>query len=141
MDELSHGDGGGMDSGGASDGTVGIVVKTMDDSRYDVRVAGAGTVGDLKQAIVGRTGVPVDRQRLIFRGRTLGNAETLAGCSVTEGATVHLVARWVGVARGVAARHTELFGCCTGVPFLFAFCCAVCMLGADPFRVAFVWNS
>ncbi len=74
-------------------GTVGIVVKTMDDARYDVRVSGGGSVEDLKRAIVARVGVPMDRQRLIFRGRTLGNGEALAACAVVDGATVHLVAR------------------------------------------------
>ena len=74
-----------------------VLVKTMDESRYEVVVPSDSAVSELKSAIVEKTGVPTDRQRLIFRGRTLGNDETLSSCSIAEGSTVHLVARCVCV--------------------------------------------
>jgi ubiquilin len=82
-----------MDEAAAEPPRVHVVVKTLDDTRYEVDVPEGSSVQGLKAVIEARAAVPVDRQRLIFRGRTLSNAETLAACSIVDGSTVHLVAR------------------------------------------------
>ena len=77
---------------------VHVIVKTMDDTRYTIAIpAGdvtAYTIGDLKGALVQHTSIPVDRQRLIHRGATLGDdSATLAHSRIGHLTTVHLVAR------------------------------------------------
>jgi hypothetical protein len=72
-----------------------VTVKTLDDSSFSLAISPTITVQELKQLIVGEAGVPADRQRLIFRGRTLMNDERLDSCHVDDGHTIHLVARCV----------------------------------------------
>jgi len=53
------------------------------------------TIGHFKDLLMDptQTGVPTERQRLIFHGRLLENTKTLEGCGITENAVVHLFAR------------------------------------------------
>lgn len=51
------------------------------------------TVAELKARMVDAVSAPVERQRLIFRGRALVDTQTLAAVGLEEGDTLHLVVR------------------------------------------------
>jgi len=53
------------------------------------------TVGNLKQAIEQEKGIPVDHQRLIFRGAELQDGSTLISASIGHECAVHLLLRRV----------------------------------------------
>jgi hypothetical protein len=115
--------------------TIRVVVKTMDDSRYEVIVSPDSTVAMLKAAIVEKTGLPVPQQRLIFRGRTLLDDDLLNACSITDGSTVHLVARCVHEMLQLYAVCMRAFCVrCDAAPRAhgaFPFCCShrMCLVG------------
>lgn len=58
-----------------------IHVRTTGGTRFSVTVEGgkAATVDDLKAALVDKSGIPVELQRLVHRGRILPNTGTLEG--------------------------------------------------------------
>ncbi|KJX92852.1 deubiquitination-protection protein dph1 [Zymoseptoria brevis] len=68
-------------------------VKSSADAKYVVTVSAAITVGDLKQKLSTSeyADLPPERQRLIYSGRVLKDADTLGSCKIKDGNTVHLV--------------------------------------------------
>jgi hypothetical protein len=70
-----------------------VTVKTLDGGVYEVEGGEEMTVGELKEALAPRTGVPAAVQRLIFKGRVLQDTATLATCALVPGCTLHLVQR------------------------------------------------
>ncbi|KAI8473910.1 MAG: hypothetical protein J3K34DRAFT_409578 [Monoraphidium minutum] len=54
-----------------------IRVKTLAPAEHAVSVTGGTSVAGLKAAIAGVVGTPAHRQRLIWRGRVIGDASTL----------------------------------------------------------------
>jgi len=58
---------------------------------FETNADSSMTIGELKAALEPRAGVPPDRQRLIFRGRILGNEQTLTSCGIENNNTVFLV--------------------------------------------------
>ncbi|XP_020093452.1 large proline-rich protein bag6 isoform X1 [Ananas comosus] len=79
--------------GDGSDSTIEINVKTLDSQIYKFRVRKDLPIPALKEKIVGVTGVPMDQQRLIFRGKVLKDDHLLSEYHVEDGHTLHLVAR------------------------------------------------
>ena len=68
-------------------------VKSSSDAKYVLTVPLTMTVIDLKNKLSGSdyADIPPDRQRLIYSGRVLKDADTLSTYKIKEGNTVHLV--------------------------------------------------
>ncbi|KAK3122315.1 hypothetical protein QOZ80_8BG0667960 [Eleusine coracana subsp. coracana] len=73
--------------------TIEINIKTLDSQVHKLRVQKNVPVSVLKEKIVEATGVPLDQQRLIFRGRVLKDDHLLSEYHLEDGFTLHLVAR------------------------------------------------
>ena len=77
-----------------SDGaSVNFNIKSSNDARYNLTVPLSITVLELKQKLSTPeyADIPPDRQRLIYSGRVLKDADTLNSYKIKEGNTVHLV--------------------------------------------------
>lgn len=72
---------------------VTFTVKSSSDQKFSLTLPAATTVGDLKQKLSASeyAGLPSERQRLIYSGRVLKDADTLGSCKIKDGNTVHLV--------------------------------------------------
>ncbi|KAF8366217.1 ubql-1 [Pristionchus pacificus] len=73
-------------------GKIALKIKTT-AVQYDVEVPEGATVGDVKHALVDKTGNSVEKHTLIFSGKILKDAETLAQHSIKDGMAIHLVIR------------------------------------------------
>lgn len=83
----------GRDAGESSDATVEIKIKTLDSQLYTFRVNKHMPVPALKEQIATATGVPLEQQRLICRGKVLKDNQLLSDYHVEDGHTLHLVVR------------------------------------------------
>ncbi|KAF5183891.1 Ubiquitin-like domain-containing protein cip73 [Thalictrum thalictroides] len=79
----------------SSESAVEINVKTLDSQIYRFRVARNMPVPSLKEKVASASGVPVEQQRLIFRGKVLKDDHLLSEYHVEDGDTLHLVVRQV----------------------------------------------
>ena len=68
-------------------------IKSSSDAKYVITIPLTTTVLELKQKLSGSdyADIPPDRQRLIYSGRVLKDADALASYRIKEGNTVHLV--------------------------------------------------
>ncbi|KAI3852249.1 hypothetical protein MKX03_028401 [Papaver bracteatum] len=80
-------------TGESLDSIVEVNVKTLDSQIYAFRVEKNMPVPLFKEKIAGTVGVPVEQQRLIFRGKVLKDNQCLSEYHVEDGHTLHLVAR------------------------------------------------
>jgi ubiquilin len=73
--------------------TVTFNIKASNDAKFSVSIATSATVADLKQKLSASeyADITPDRQRLIFSGRVLKDADTIEAVKIKEGHTVHLV--------------------------------------------------
>ena len=69
---------------------------------YEVKLAENATVAQVKAALEAQGSVPADKQRVIYRGRVLGDDKTLLECQVGDDHTLHMVEKV-----DVAAKRTE----------------------------------
>lgn len=81
------------DSGGSSESTVALNIKTLDSQTYTFNVDKNLQVSALKDKLASQIGVPVEQQRLIFRGKVLKDNHLLSEYHVENGDTLHLVLR------------------------------------------------
>ncbi|KAK8945065.1 Polyubiquitin 9 [Platanthera zijinensis] len=77
----------------SSDSAIRINVKTLDSQIYSFNVKKNISVPALKEEIVRTIGVPLEQQRLIYRGKVLKDDQLLSHHSVEDGDTLHLVVR------------------------------------------------
>ncbi|KAK9164643.1 hypothetical protein Syun_005545 [Stephania yunnanensis] len=77
----------------SSEQTVEVNIKTLDSRIYSFRVEKNTPVPSLKEKIADAVGVPVEQQRLIFRGKVLKDDHLLSEYHVEDGHTLHLVVR------------------------------------------------
>ncbi|KAG8048130.1 hypothetical protein GUJ93_ZPchr0008g12613 [Zizania palustris] len=82
-----------LKAGAELEPTMEINIKTLDSQVHKLRVKKNVSVLVLKEKIVEAAGVPVDQQRLIFRGRVLKDDHLLSEYHLEDGYTLHLVAR------------------------------------------------
>ncbi|CAL1355423.1 unnamed protein product [Linum trigynum] len=80
-------------SGETSDSSVQLNVKTLDSQIYSFLADKKMPVLAFKEKIASQVGVPVNQQRLIFRGRVLKDEHLLSEYQVENGHTLHLVVR------------------------------------------------
>jgi ubiquitin C len=69
-------------------------VTGMQIARFDM--AGDTLLRDVKRAIERKNGIPVDEQRLIYRGRDLEKERTLDDYNVLDNAILHFISRLQG---------------------------------------------
>ncbi|WOL16803.1 large proline-rich protein BAG6 isoform X2 [Canna indica] len=81
------------ETGECSDSTVEINVKTLDSQIYTFRINKNTPIPSLKAEVATASGVPVEQQRLIFRGKVLKDDHCLSDYHLEDGHTLHLVAR------------------------------------------------
>lgn len=81
------------DDGAATDQQISFIVKASNDSRHSLTLPLTITIGELKTKLSASDYADIEphRQRLIYSGRVLKDADTLADCKIKEGNTVHLV--------------------------------------------------
>lgn len=81
------------DSNTDSDVHVTFNVKSSSDSKYAFTLPATTTVAELKEKLSSSdyADTPADRQRLIYSGRVLKDADTLGSYKIKDGNTVHLV--------------------------------------------------
>lgn len=82
---------------------ISLTIKSSGDTKHEVSVAPSATVLELKQQIETKADVPADRQRLIYSGKVLKDAETLSSYKVQSGHTIHLVKSAAKAAAGAGA--------------------------------------
>jgi ubiquilin len=68
-----------------------VFVKHGNDTKLEIEVEGTNTVLELKEKINEKISVPATQQRLIFSGKILKDADTMASLKIQEGNTIHLV--------------------------------------------------
>jgi len=74
-----------------NDDAISINVKTLSGKIMSLVVDPEDTIRELKEYLEERSGVPAIQQRLIFRGKQVGDARTLAESQVETGSVLHLV--------------------------------------------------
>ena len=81
------------DDSAADDAPITFNVKSSNDAKYTITIAASSTVSALKEKLSSKdyADLPVERQRLIYSGRVLKDADTLGSYKIKEGNTVHLV--------------------------------------------------
>ncbi|CZT20136.1 related to ubiquitin-like protein [Ramularia collo-cygni] len=80
-------------TGEESEQQITFNVKSSADAKYIITVPLSSKVGDLKQKLATSeyADLPPERQRLIYSGRVLKDADTVGSCKIKDGNTVHLV--------------------------------------------------
>lgn len=73
-----------------------IFIKTLQGESLPIDYDGALTIGELKNTIHSERQIPVDQQRLIFQGKQLEDANTLADYNIEPNSNIHLVLRVKG---------------------------------------------
>ncbi|KDO32968.1 hypothetical protein SPRG_02660 [Saprolegnia parasitica CBS 223.65] len=93
----------------SQDSCIEIRIKTLNDHSFALQVRPGIAVSELKAMLQTTTQVPEHRQRLIYRGKLMKDADQLAAYNVEDGHTLHLVAKpeQIYSADGTSASETE----------------------------------
>lgn len=72
-----------------------LKIKLMEGADLMVNVKLSDSVHSLKEKIQAMSSIPIEQQRVIFRGRILENESTLGECNLEDQDTVFLVKQTV----------------------------------------------
>lgn len=70
-----------------------ISVKILKGGECDIEVADTASINSVKQVVAEQLQIPVEHQRLVFKGKTLLDTETLCDYNIVEGNKLHLFVR------------------------------------------------
>ena len=71
---------------------ISIKIQTLDNT-YSFKIKQSYTILQLKEDIFKKFNIPIDRQRLIFQGKFLKEAENLTFYKITDGCVIQLIAK------------------------------------------------
>ncbi|GFV93563.1 ubiquitin-like protein 4A-A [Trichonephila clavipes] len=67
-----------------------ISVKILKGGECDIEVSATASINSVKQIVAQQLRIPVDQQKLVFKGKTLLDSETLCDYNIEEGNKIHL---------------------------------------------------
>lgn len=70
-----------------------ISVKILKGGECDIEVSATASIISVKEIVAQQLRIPVDQQRLVFKGKTLLDSETLCDYNIVEGNKLHLFVR------------------------------------------------
>jgi uncharacterized ubiquitin-like protein YukD len=70
-----------------------ISVKILKGGECDIEVSATESIISVKQIVAEQLRIPVDQQRLVFKGKTLLDSELLCDYNIVEGNKLHLFVR------------------------------------------------
>lgn len=70
-----------------------ITVKILRGRECTIEASDSSSVSFVKQIVARELDIPVDRQRLVFRGKTLSDGQCLGDYDIVDGTKLHLVVR------------------------------------------------
>jgi len=73
-----------------------LTVKILRGRECTVEAPVNSPVSFVKQLVARELDIPVDQQRLVFRGKTLADSQSLGDYNIVDGTKLHLVVRKVG---------------------------------------------
>jgi Ubiquitin family len=86
--------------------SITVTVRPLTGSTTMITILDDALVPELKNSVNAALGIPAAEQRLIFAGRQLEDAQTLAAYNIVNGSTIHLVRR-TGTSTRTAEPATE----------------------------------
>lgn len=75
--------------------TIDLKIKTMDEKVFKFQIPVWNTINQLKLKMKDIIGLPVENQKLLYKGRLLDNNQTITQSEIEQGHTLLLVARVV----------------------------------------------
>lgn len=70
-----------------------ISVKILKGGECDIEVSATASVNRVKEIVAQQLRIPVDQQRLVFKGKTLLDSDNLCDYNIVEGNKLHLFVR------------------------------------------------
>lgn len=70
-----------------------ISVKILKGAECTIEVSAAASITSVKQLVAEQLQIPVDQQRLVFKGKTLLDSESLGDYNIVDGNKLHLFIR------------------------------------------------
>lgn len=70
-----------------------ITVKILNGKECSIEVATGALISVVKQKVATELDIPVDKQRLVFKGKTLVDSQTLCDYNIVDGNKLHLFIR------------------------------------------------
>ncbi len=73
------------------EGFITVTVKLLNGAKMDVMISRNAKISELKKIIERRSSLPVDKQRIIFKGRQVPDTYSIEECGITDRSVLALV--------------------------------------------------